>query len=274
MGIPLRRQTSTSRTPSDVLADKTGSGIAESLGGVALTLIAVGLLGLGVASNMSAVSTIATKAERQALITSLVGHERSVSTWGTKTAPKTDNVVLPNGHTVKVTTWRETTPVSTELTAVVPISADADAADCTKPADVSKPGCIYATRLHAAELDAIKPHAIIRKDPSMGTAAAIGTVDARVGTSTSIPQGVAFASGKDSESTVWRYLIKAGSLEETSEIRISQDGKTLAQIPVDKPLSNYFGTLTAKPNVPVVATVTEGNALVNTIFIYRAGSTE
>lgn len=267
------RDIASSRSIRQVLTDKTGAGIAEGLGGMAVIMIAATTLMLGVTTDMQAVQTIATKAERQALITGLVGDKHEGAAWGTPTAPSTAMVPLPNGTSVKVTTWREVTGVSTRLTAVTPISSGADAADCTGPASVAKSGCIYASRLHAGDLDTIEPHAIVRKDPSMGTKPAVGTVDSRVSTATAIPQSTTFASGQDDTATAWRYLVTARSQEPRGEIRITQAGKTLAQFPVEAIDGNYFGTITADKNVPVSLTVTSGNVVVKTVYIYRAGST-
>lgn len=267
------RDTPRRRSIRQVLEDNAGSGVAEGLAGIALILIIVGSIGVGVTTDMGAVSTIAAKSERQALIGSLVGDRHAAVTWGTPADPHTQTVALPNGHDVSVTTWREDTSVSTRLTAVAPISAGADAADCTGPADVAKKGCIYASRLHAGDLDSLEPYAIVRKDPSMGATPPVGTVDSRVSTATSIPQGTDFATGSDDKATVWRYLVDARSLESSGEIRITQGTKTLAEFPVDATDNNYFGTFTVQLGVPVTATVTAGNVVVKTVFIYRAGST-
>ena len=45
-------------------------------------------------------------------------------------------------------------------------------------------------------------------------------------------------------------------------------------IPVGPSTRNYFGTFSAETNVPVTATVTEGNVTVQTVMTYRAGGTE
>lgn len=266
------RDTASRRSIRDVLEDKTGTGVAEALGGIAIVMIAAATLTMGVASNLGATQNIATKAERQQLIAGLVGDKHEGATWGTPEAPSTETVTLPNGVDVRVTTWRETTPTSTRLTAVTPTTAGPDAADCTGPADVAKSGCVYASRVHAGDLDTIEPHAIIRKDPSTA-ATPVGTVDARVSTEQAVPQGTTFATGRDDTAPVWRYLISARSLEGVGEVRITQAGKTLAQFPVETTTNNYFGTFTADLNVPVTATVTSGNVVVKTVFIYRAGST-
>lgn len=261
------------RSIKEVLDDKTGSGIAEGLGAVAIVMILAVGLSTGVTTDMAAVQTIAVKAERQALVNSLVGDKREGATWGSAVAPSTETKTLKNGHDVAVTMWRDVTAVGTTLTAVTAISAGEDAADCTGPSDVAKTGCVYASRFHAGGLDDIEPHAIIRKDPSMASTAPIGTVDARVATTDAIPQGTAFASGSDTEATVWRYLVRAHSLEAGGEIRISQAGKSLAVIPLDTASSNYFGTFSAAINTPVTATITQGNVVVQTVYIYRAGGT-
>jgi len=268
------RTRTSNRAIREVLGDRAGAGIAEGIAGVALVLIIAATVGVSLTTDMGAVSTIATKAERQKLVTSLVGNTHEGATWGSVDAPTTEEVTLANGHKITVTAWREVTPTSVRLTATAPISADTDAADCSGPSAEAKRGCIYASRLHADDLDSIEPHAIIRKDASMGTAAPIGTfVDARVSTTDSIPQGAPIATGQDDTATVWRYLVNARSLDAGGEIRITQSGKVLALFPVDATDNNYFGTFTAALNVPVTATVTSGNVVVNTVFIYRAGST-
>lgn len=272
-GSPVLFNNPSIRSIRQVLADKTGSGIAEGLGAVALLMILTMTVALGVTTDMKAVQTIAVKAERQSLVASLVGDSREGAAWGTPAAPSTETMTLENGRDVAVTMWREDTAVGTRLTAVTAISAGASASDCTTPASVEKSGCIYASRFHAGDLDSLEPHAIIRKDPSTATTGSVGTVDARVSTSTSMPQGTTFASGSDASATVWRYLIATKSLEATGEIRISQAGKTLAVVPVDAVEGNYFGTLTATINVPVTATITQGNLVVKTVYIYRAGGT-
>jgi len=273
MGIIVSFEKPSARSTWQVLKDETGSGIAEGLGGLALLMILISSIALGVTTDMHAVQTVAVKAERHALVTSLVADQRQGATWGTPTAPSTETVTLPNGRNVEVTMWRDVTPVGTNLTAVTPISASTDAADCSTPASVEKSGCIYATRFHANALDSVEPYAIIRKDPSTVTSAPVGTVDARVSTTTSIPQGATVATGTDSVATVWRYLITARSVEATGEIRISQAGKTVAITPIDISTGNYFGTFSAERNVPVTVTVSLGNIIVQTVYIYRAGAT-
>lgn len=257
----------------EVLNDKAGNGIAEGLTEMALILVAASMLTLGVTGSLGAAASVATKAERQSVVTSLVGNKHEGATWGTPEAPSSQTITLPNGHDVDVTTWREETPTAVRLTAVSPTSSDPDAADCSGPSDVARAGCIYASRLHAAELDALEPHAVVRKDPSMGSSPSVGTVDGRVATDAAIPQGTTFATGLDDTATVWRYLVTARSLEAQGEIRITQAGKTLAQFPVEAIEGNYFGTLTTDKNVPVTATVTSGNVVVQTVYFYRAGST-
>lgn len=261
------------RSIRQVLDDKSGAGLAEGLGGIALLMILTVSVSLGITTDMKAVQTIAVKAERQAMITDLVGNRNEGKTWGTPDAPSTETVTLENGHEVDVTMWRDATSVGASLTAVTAISADPDAADCTAPADVEKKGCIYATRFHAADLDGVEPHAIIRKDPSTASSGPVGTVDARVSTTSSIPQGITFATGSDAEATVWRYLFAANSVEASGEIRISQAGTSLAVIPLTSVSGNYFGTFSADINVPVTAIVTQGNVVVETVYIYRAGGT-
>lgn len=268
------RDIARTRSTRQVLDDRSGSSIAEGLGGVALILMVVGALAFGVTTNVQAVSTIATKAERQALISSLVGDEHAVANWGTPASPHSETVTLPNGHDVKITTWREVTPVSTRLTAVSPISADTDAADCSTPSAVAKSGCIYATRLHAKSLDGIAPHAIVRKDPSMGAGAPIGTVDARVGTASVLSQGQTIASGKDTQAGAWRYLVEARSADSSAgEIEIRQGTKSLAKFPVSATEGGYYGTFNVPANTVITAVVTSGNVNVKTVFFYRAGGT-
>lgn len=256
----------------EVLQDRTGS-VAEGLGGIVLIVMIIGSLAFGVTSNMQAVTAVATKAERQAVIASLVGDEYSVTDWGTLEDPNSDTVTLPNGHEVEITTWREVTPVSVRLTAVSPISSDIDAADCSGPSDIAKKGCIYSSRLHANDIDGITPHIIVRKDPSMGTNPPVGTLDPRVATESSIPQGALIGEGKDAEATVWRYLVEAKALEDGAEIEIRQGAKILAKFPVDSEMTNYFGTVTVTADAPVAAYVTAGNIVVKSVLIYRAGST-
>ncbi|MET0886650.1 MAG: hypothetical protein ABWX92_09390 [Mycetocola sp.] len=260
------------RSIRHVLEDKTGAGLAEGIGGVALIMILTVSISLGISTDMRAIQTIAVKAERQSLLTSLVGDRNEGATWGTPSAPTTENVSLENGANVPVTMWQDKTLVGTTLTAVTPISADSDAANCTSPAAVEKSGCVYATRFHAGDLDSIEPHAIIRKDPST-VAAPVGTVDARVATTNSIPQGTVFATGTDTTATVWRYLLTANSAEPTGEIRIAQAGNVLAVIPVGDTTGNYFGTFSAATGVPVTVTIAQGNLVVQSVYIYRAGGT-
>lgn len=259
-------------TLKKLFSDKTGS-LASDLGGITLLVAGAGILAAVVLSDMAAVSTIATKAERRAVISALVGDKHATTSWGTPEDPHTEVMTLPNGHEVEVTTWRERTPTSTTYTAVAPISASADAVDCSGPMDVARAGCVYATRTHADDLEALHPEALVRMDASMDAADAAGTVDARVATTTSIPQGTDFASGASAEENVWRYLVEANVSHGSGEIRIMQADKTLALVPITSELKNYYGTFTAGPDIPVVATVTSGNAVVKTIYIYRAGGT-
>jgi hypothetical protein len=272
MGKPVFFHKPGARSIKQVLADKSGSGVAESLGGIAIVLILTAAIATGVVTDMKAVQTLAIKAERHALITSLVGDRNAGASWGTKTAPSTETQALPNGATTQVTMWREVSPVGFTLTAVTATSVGPGAATCTAPASVEKAGCIYATRFHANDLDNLEPFSIVRKDPTTA-ATPIGTVDARVSTETSIEQGGTIASGSDSKAVVWRYLLNARSLEETGEIRISQAGKTLAIVPLDAAANNYFGTFSATKNVPVTVTVAQGNVVVQTVYLYRAGAT-
>jgi hypothetical protein len=180
-------------------------------------------------------------------------------------------MTLENGQSAKVTLWRVATPVGTSLTAVTATSTGPDAADCTGPAAVEKAGCIYAYRFHAGDMNSINPGLIIRKDPSTAAGGVTGTVDSRVSTAGSIPQGTVFATGTDAAATVWRYLVTARSVEATGEIRFSQAGKILSVIPLGQTTKNYYGTFSVVPGVPVTATVTQGNVIVQTVMTYRAG---
>ncbi|MCY1718455.1 hypothetical protein OVA26_16085 [Microbacterium sp. SL62] len=259
------------RSHRHILQEKTGS-IGESLGGVALVMMAIATLATAIVTNTSAVSVTATKAERSAAIVALVGDKHATATWGTPSSPHTSSITLPNGHEVEVTTWREDAATSVQYTAVAPMSADADAASCATPADVAKPGCLYATRTHADDLELLRPEPLIRKDASAATSV-VGKVDARVSTDATIPQGTTFAEGVDSTASAWRYLVDAHTTEANGEIRISQGTKTLAVFPVTQEGRNFYGTFTAQASAPVTATVTSGNVVVSTVFIYRAGST-
>lgn len=266
-------KTELARPMREVLRDKAGSGIADGLGGIAILVMLASMVSLGITQDMKAVQTLSVKAERQELVTSLVDDKRQGATWGTPAAPTTQMMTLKNGSKTAVTLWKEKTAVGTSLTAVTSTSADADAADCTKATAVEKPGCIYAYRFHAGDMNSINPDISIRKNPSTNAAGVIGTVDARVSTSASIPQGTVFATGKDTKGTAWRYLITAKSLESSGEIRISQAGKILAVIPVGSEINNYFGTFSAETNVPVTVAVVQGNVIVQTVMTYRAGGT-
>jgi len=263
--------TSVVRPIKDVLKDRSGSGVAEGLGGVALVVIATSMVAVGISTDTKAVQTFSVKAERQALVSSLADDKRPGASWGTPDAPATQTVTLENGANVPVTLWRESSPVGTTLTAVTPISAGPDAADCTKPADVEKTGCLYAERFHVADMNSVDPNVIVRKDPTSAPGAVMGTVDSRVSTAAAVPQGTGFATGTDAKATSWRYLVTAKSLEAAGEIRFSQGGKILAVIPVAAAINNYFGTFSAAPGVPVTATVTQGNVVVQTVMTYRAG---
>lgn len=267
------RHTPEIRTVREVLEDRTGS-IVEGLGGVLLIMLVIGSLALGVSTNMRAVTTVATKAERQQLISSLVGDEHAVTVWGTVQDPNTDTITLPNGREVTVTTWREDTPVSVRLTAVAPISAEMDAADCSGPADIAVRGCIYSSRLHAKDLDMLTPTTIVRKDAST-LEAPVGMVDERVTTDTRLAQGSVVAqgvvTGPAGKTTAWRYLIEATADQIGAEITIVQGDRTLAKFPVDTTRQNYFGTLTAANSIPVEVRITSGNVLVQTVFLYQAG---
>lgn len=255
----------------EVLKDRSGAGVAEGLGGIALLLIATGMVAAGSTTDMKAVQAVSVKAERQALVSALVDDQRQGATWGTPAVPATQTMTLENGASVPVTLWRETTPVGTSLTAVTATSAGPDAADCTGPAAVEKTGCLYAYRFHAADMNNINPGLIIRKDPSTAAGGVTGTVDSRVSTPGSIPQGTVFATGTDAKATALRYLVNAKSVEATGEIRFSQAGKILSVIPVGQTTNNYYGTFSVVPGVPVTATVTQGNVTVQTVMTYRAG---
>lgn len=258
------------RTAQDVLRDRTG-GMAAELGGVAMILVISSAISFGLMSDTKAIGAFSVKAERQALVSALADDKREGGTWGTKAAPATQTMTLENGHEAPVTLWRETTPVGTMLTAVAPSDAGPDAADCTMASDVEKPGCVYAQRFHAAGMDAVNPVTIIRKDPGTAPGSVLGTVDSRAGTTGSIPQGTVLASGTDAAATSWRYLVTARSLETSGEIRFVQAGRMLAVIPVASASNNYFGTFSAVPGVPVTATVSQGNVVVQTVMTYRAG---
>lgn len=263
------------RSLKELLTDRSGSGVLEGLGGIALLIIVLGVLAVGIASSMQAVTTISTKAERQALLTSLVGDEHS-TTWGTPASPVTKMVALPNGHDVPVTTWREATPVSTRLTAVTPISADTDAADCSGPSALAKTGCVYSTRVHSKNMDELLPDTVVRKHPSM-TGAPIGSVDTRVSTRTPLPQGATLTQFRPTAPTgskaVLRYLIEVQPLDDAAEIVITQGDDTLATIPADSGTHSYFGTFTAATTSDVRVHVSAGNAIVNSVLLYTAGST-
>lgn len=265
------KPTPVARPIKEVLRDRSGSGVAQELGGIALVVIATSMVAVGVSTDTKAVQTFSVKAERQALVASLADDKRPGASWGTPTAPITQTVTLENGANVPVTLWREASPVGTTLTAVTPISAGPDAANCTTPADVEKQGCLYAQRFHVADINSVDPDVIIRKDPTSAPGAVVGTVDSRVSTAASVPQGATFATGTDATATSWRYLVTARSLEVAGEIRFTQAGKILAVVPVAQAINNYFGTFSAAPGVPVTATVTQGNVVVQTVLTYRAG---
>lgn len=267
-GIPAAEMV---RPIKEVLKDTSGAGVAEGLGGIALLMMITGGIALGVTTDTKALQTFSVKAERQALVSALADDKRQGATWGTPAAPATQTMLLENGHSADVTLWREATPVGTYLTAVTAISAGPDAADCTTPAAVEKSGCVYSQRFHAGDMNTINPDLSIRKGPGTASGAMVGTVDARVGTSGSIPQGTVFASGTDAGATSWRYLVTAKSVESAGEIRFVQAGKVLAVIPVGPVTSNYFGTFSAATGVPVTATVVQGNVIVQTVMTYRAG---
>lgn len=267
-GVP---ETRVARTSKEVLKDKSGSGLAEGLGGVALLMILTSSIALGITTDMKAVQAVAVKAERQQQVSSLVDDKREGAGWGTPAAPTKKTMVLENGSSAVVTVWREDTPVGTSLTALTANSADPDAADCTGPAHIENPGCIYAHRFHAGDMSSIDPRFIIRRDPSTAGSGTVGTVDARVAKASVIPQGTVFATGTDADATTWRYLVSAASVQATGEIRIAQAGKVLAVIPVDPTTKNYFGTFSAETNIPVTATVVEGNVIVQTVMTYPAG---
>lgn len=241
----------------------------------ALLLAALALLSAVIFPGMSALTTMAAKAERHAFITALVADRHEGAAWGTLDAPTTTNRTLPNGTSVQVTAWRETDATSTRLSAVVASNSSERAADCTKPSDIAKSGCVYASRVHAAELDAIEPRTVTRMDPSMiqRGAAAIGDVNAAVGRGTALAQGETIATANDTASA-WRYLATARSVGISGELRISQAGRTLATIPVDAETGNYYGTLTVAPGQPVTVTVSAGEVITDTIYLYRAGASE
>lgn len=260
---------------TEVLRDRSGAGILEGIGGITLFLIAVGALTFGIATNMQALTGIASKAERQAVVTALVGDEHA-TTWGTASQPTTKTITLPNGRTVPVTTWREDSAASTRLTAVTPVSADEDAVDCSGPSAVAKSGCLYASRVHAKDADELSPRTVIRKHPSMG-GKATGTVDARVSTAQTLPQGATIASFTEPASTgsasILRYLIDADALPGGAEIVITQGANTLAVIPVDTGMHSYFGTINTAPGSQVRVSVTSGNVAVKSVFLYNVRST-
>lgn len=261
------------RSIMQVLRDRKGESLAESLAGITILLVIIGIIGAAVTQDMGAVTVVATKSERQALVNSLVGDKYAVSTWGSPSTPHTEKMSLPNGHQAAVTTWLEDEGQSTRFTAVTAGSSSNDAPDCTTASSIAKTGCIYASRVHAADLDSIQPHAIIRADPSGG--ATVGTVNPYVTTNTIIPQDTFIASGADGTASVWRYLIDARSGGSNGEIRIvdTTTNKQLAIIPIDNTLQNYFGTFSVPLNDYVVVSVTSGTAVVKTVFLYRAGST-
>lgn len=261
------------RSIRQVLRDRRGTSVAESVAGVAILLFTISVIGVAVTQDMGTVSVVASKSERQAMVNSLVGDKYAVTAWGSTAAPHTETMTLPNGHEARITTWLESDSTSTRFTAVTPASAGPDAADCTTSSAVARTGCVYASRVHAADLDAINPHAIIRADASGGSTA--GTVDPHVATSTAIPQGTTIASGSDSVATVWRYLLAAKSTGANGEIRIidSVTNARLAIVPIDATQQNYFGTFSVPAGHQVKVVVTSGNAVVKTVFLYRAGST-
>lgn len=261
------------RSIRQVLTDRAGAGVAEGIGGVVLVIIAVGALAAGVASNMQAITTIATKAERQTYVNALVGDEHA-TVWGTAAAPATATVTLPNGGTVPVTAWREDTAAGTRLTATAPISADADAADCSGPSAVAKTGCVYASRVHAKDMDEVAPRTLARHHPSI--AGKVGTVDSRVGTSTAIPQGASVASFRENDtaatSVLVRYLVEARAAEHGAELVIAQGTAVYARIPVGTTAGSYFGNVTVPANATVHLRVAAGNVTVSSVLVYHVQS--
>lgn len=259
------------RSAREVLRDKAGASLAEGLAGVALVVLALGTLGAGIGGSIAAVNTVATKAEREALLTAIVGEKQAAVTWGTIDAPHTQTVTTPTGRDLELTTWREVSDVSTRLVAVAPSSAQIDAADCSGPAAAAKKGCLYASRLHANTLDEINPHALLRK--IAGDTGVVGDIDTRVGTTDPLHQGDQVAVATDTGSTVWRYLVNAAATGTTAEIRMLQGTKILATIPLDGATHNYFGTITPEPDGPVRVVVSGGSAVISDIYLYRAGGT-
>lgn len=270
MGNNVTRTTAR-RTIREVLADRAGAGIADGLGNAVLIVTTLALVTGGLMSAMGGVTAIATKAERQAAVAAVVGDKYAGAAWGTKSAPTTTTTTLTNGAQVRVTAWREVGETSTRLTAVTN-ATEGNGANCTGPSSTAKSGCVYASRLHANELDTLEPQSMIRKDPSTASKP-VGTVHSRVSTTNAIPQGTEVASGSDASTAIWRYLINARSAEASGEVRVTQGGKTLAQFPVESTSGNYFGTFSAQGGEPVRISVSSGNVIVQTVYVYRAGST-
>lgn len=261
------------KTIRQALEDRTGS-VAEGLAGIALIMIVVASLGIGVSSNMYAVTTIATKAERQALISALVGDEHAVDRWGTPSAPATQEITLPNGNIVPISTWREKTSSSTRLTIAAPTSPNIKLAQCASATDRAESGCIYATRLHANTIDEVSPQIVLRKLAGDSSFEGVGTVHAKVGGPGSLSAGETIASANASGSETWRYLVQASrSSTFNTEVSVSQDGKELAVFPVEASGGSYYGTITTTGAGTVRIEVTVGAAVVDTVYIYRVRST-
>jgi hypothetical protein len=233
---------------------------------------------LGITTNMKAVQTVAVKAERQALVNTLVGDNRDGVVWGTPASPDTQLTTLENGVVVDVTTVRNVTNVGTYLYAATSIVSGPDAADCTDPTTIADTNCVYANRFHVSGLEKIEPLSILRKYPYSTAAEVIGAPSWPAGSAHSQVFGqnnlIASASSSGVSTVggqnVWRFLIMATSHEDTAEIRIDNAGEIVAVIPIDPTSSNYFGTFVSEAD-DLHITVSQGNVVVDTVYVYYAG---
>ncbi|WIB65649.1 hypothetical protein [Curtobacterium sp. MCBD17_040] len=258
------------------LADERGS-IAEAIAGTVIVCVLGSTLAYGAVNNVRLVSETTATAERQNAVSSLVGEQDDSATWGTTAAPKIQTVDLPSHATSndQAALWAVPSITGVTYHASMPRSGTVtDPRSCLVATAKDDPNCVVASDFQALTISQEMPTPVVRKDPSGKDAT--GNVNASVATGDAIPQeGViaTFAPGT-AASTTWRYLVKAsdGFGNPSGVLRFKQGTTTLASIPTDGSMHNYFGTFVTASTAPVTLVAADDPNVVDTVFVYKGVS--
>ncbi|MBO1741040.1 hypothetical protein [Leifsonia sp. TF02-11] len=268
--MPVNLLPNASKPLRRLLAGEKGS-IRDSLAAVIVLTVVATLIATTTPAAAGVVTATGSVSERLSAISALVDDKRPSITWGTATSPDLRTVTLPSGTIAKVALWATTQPGGVTYEALTARDRADTTATCTTVVNVADGRCLHASLFRADDVTTLVPAPIIRMDPSLQTP--IGSVNPAVQASP-LPAatGTVLATATPSAARIWRYLIHAGSVQTSAELRLLQSGKTLATIPISADGANYIGTIAVSAGAPVTLVVSDGAAVTDTILIYDAGA--